>query len=200
MPSTPPPRKMMVAKRTEVVATDRPDKGVWLDRQHSAGFDELRREGICEEDVFQRRASYQPVDMRNISSDLSDFDFTWSASCFEHLAGVQAGLGFFLKQMQCLRPGGIAVHTTEYVWNDNERTLDTPNLCFFRQRDLLELTQRMAKQGDRLWGIDLTPGMSALDKHIDQPPYGPEPHLNLQMGPFKFTSVLLIGMRGCDAA
>jgi 2-polyprenyl-3-methyl-5-hydroxy-6-metoxy-1,4-benzoquinol methylase len=187
------------AQGAEVVATDRPDKGVWLDRQHSAGFDELRREGICEEDVFQRLASYQPVDMRNISSDLRDFDFTWSASCFEHLGGIQAGIEFFLKQMHCLKRGGIAVHTTEYLTSSNEETLDSPNLCFFRQRDLLELMQRMATQGDRLWGIDLTPGTDPVDAHVDQHPFGAEPHLNLQMGTFKFTSVLLIGMRGYDA-
>lgn len=187
------------AQGAEVVATDRPEQGVWLDRQHSAGLAELRRDGICEEDVFQRMASYMPVDMRNIDPSLTGFDFTWSASCFEHLGGVQAGLDFFLKQMHCLKPGGIAVHTTEYVWSSNTDTLDSPNLCFFRQRDLLELTHRMAKQGDRLWGIDLRAGEDPLDLHVDQPPYGPEPHLNLQMGPFKFTSVLLIGMRGYDA-
>jgi hypothetical protein len=137
--------------------------------------------------------------MRNIDPTLRDFDFTWSASCFEHLGGIKSGIEFFLKQMQCLKPGGVAVHTTEYLTSGNEETLDSPNLCFFRQRDLLELTHRMAAQGDRLWGIDLTPGDWPHDKHVDQPPYGPEPHLNLQMGPFKFTSVLLIGMRGYDA-
>lgn len=186
------------AQGAEVVATDRPEQGVWLDRQHSSGFDELRRAGICEEDVFRRLATYQPVDMRHIDTSLRGFDFTWSASCFEHLGGVKAGLDFFLKQMQCLKPGGIAVHTTEYLWSGNDDTLDSPNLCFFRQRDLAELTERMAAQGDRLWPIDLVAGEGTADKYVDQPPYSAEPHLNLQMGPYKFTSVLLIGMRGYD--
>ena len=43
------------------------------------------------------------------------FDFTWSSCALEHLGTLAAGADFVVAQMDCLRPGGVAVHTTEYL-------------------------------------------------------------------------------------
>ena len=69
----------------DVVATDRPDPGLWITRQHSTGLDELRREGICDEEKFRQHVTFRPLDMRAIDEDLKQgqFDFTWSAGSFD---------------------------------------------------------------------------------------------------------------------
>lgn len=188
----------LAAQGVAVTATDRPQAGVWLDRQHSAGLAELRQEGICDYRTFVESVTFRPVDMRTIPEDLKQgqFDITWSAGSFEHLGGVKPGLDFFCEQMKCLKQGGIAVHTTEYNINSNDATLDGKDLCLFRQRDLAELTHRLRAQGDRLWPIDLSGGTQPADLFVDKAPYQTEPHLNMELGGHAFTSVLLIAARG----
>jgi hypothetical protein len=136
--------------------------------------------------------------MNHIPADLKrgEFDFTWSAGSFEHVGGIEAGLQFFCEQMKCLRQGGIAAHTTEYNIASNDKTINSPDLCVFRQKDLAELTRRLAAQGDRLWPIDLRGGSHPADLYVDKAPYQLEPHLNMDIGGHQFTSVLLIAARG----
>ncbi len=188
----------LAAQGFDVVATDRPDPGVWLERQHSRGFDDLRRLAICPEETFRQRVTYEALDMNAIPEHhkQGQYDLTWSAGTFEHLGGIDQGLAFFREQMKCLRPGGIAIHTTEYNFADNVNTINSPDICVFRQRDLLALTHALQQQGDRLWPIDLRPGTTAADLHVDQHPYQQEPHLSMAIGPCAFTSVLLIAARG----
>lgn len=184
------------SRGANVVASDRPEADIWLARQHASGLADLRREGICTEEEFSR-VNYLPCDMRQIPESLTgQFDMTWSSSCMEHLGGIRAGLEFFLAQMKCLKQGGIAVHTTEYNTRSNGQTVDSKDLAFFRGRDLIELTQRMHAQGDRLWPINLVAGTSPADLYVDQPPYQMEPHLQLALGGHAFTSVMLIGAKG----
>ena len=58
---------------------------------------------------------FRAVDMNDIPPDLRGFDFTWSSCALEHLGTLRAGADFVVEQMTCLRPGGVAVHTTEYL-------------------------------------------------------------------------------------
>lgn len=186
------------ARGAHVVATDRPDPGVWLTQQHARGLDELRREGICDDETFRERVTYAPADMRNLPDELcrGEFDMTWSSSCFEHLGSINAGLDFFCAQMRCLKQGGIAVHTTEYNIASNSHTLEHPELVVFRRVDFERLEARLRAQGDCLWPITLTGGDSPADQYVDREPFQTEPHLNIHLGGHTFTSVLLIAMRG----
>lgn len=192
------PLPAWLAKRgAAVVATDRPDAGVWLERQHAKGFDDLRVDGVCDRETFERQVVYQPVDMNAIPSSLHGlFDMTWSASCFEHLGSISRGIDFFVEQMKCLKPGGIAVHTTEWNVSDPSRTVDSHNLCFFRSKDLEQIRVRLEAQGDRLWPVDGRPGTLPADLIINDPPFeNQEQHLLLRLGGVVFTSVLLIAVR-----
>ena len=184
------------AQEAQVLATDRPDPGVWQERQHATGLLELKHEGICNHADFLKRVTYQALDMRQIPAELrGQFDFTWSTSCFEHVGGIKAGLDFFVNQMACLKPGGFSFHTTEYNLLSNDATINGPDLCLFRQRDLAELTQRLEAQGDRLWPINLVGGTEREDVYVDEPPFQIDPHLRLKLGGQTFTSVLLIAAR-----
>jgi SAM-dependent methyltransferase len=186
------------AQGADILATDRPDPGLWLERQHAKNALDLRWENICTKAEFERRVNFAAMDMRAIPDvhKQGQYDFTWSTSCFEHIGGIRAGLEFFMEQMKCLKPGGIALHTTEYNMHSNTSTIDGEHLCVFRQKDLLELTHRLHDQGDRLWPIDLVGGDTVQDLYVDTEPFCIEPHLKLRLAQTTFTSVLLIAARG----
>jgi len=68
--------------------------------------------------------------MNAAPSDLSDFDFCWSASAFEHFGSIDQGLAFIERIIECLKPGGRAVHTTELNVSSNDDTVaEGPPFC-----------------------------------------------------------------------
>ena len=100
-----------------IVATDAPDDvaedGGWKEHRWSSRVEKLTNGGICDPKLFRERVSYRTVDMNSIPFDLGQFDFCWSACCLEHLGSLQHGLEFVEASVErCLRPGGIAIHTT----------------------------------------------------------------------------------------
>ena len=189
----------LASRGATVVATDRPDETLEWDHtnQHAVSLDQLRHPGVCPAREFDERVQFAPVDMNQIPDELCDgsFDFTWSAGSFEHIGGIDRGLDFFCRQMACLRPGGLAVHTTEFNMFSYEPTMEEHNLVLFRVQELQVLAERLAAQGDALWPMDLASGVEADDLHIDSPPYG-LPHLKLALGAFVTTSVLLVARKG----
>lgn len=142
---------------------------------------------------------FREVDMNAIPDDLlrGEFDFTWSCGSFEHIGGIDQSLEFFRNQMRCLKPGGIACHTTELNTDlVAEDTIDTENLVLFRAWDLGVLAGKLWQRGDRLWYPDFRPGDTEIDLFIDHPPYTAPHHLNIEIGGFVTTSVVLIATRG----
>lgn len=189
----------LASRGATVVATDRPDETAEWDNtnQHAASLEHLRHPGVCPDRDFEERVRFLPLDMNDIPDELcrGEFDLTWSAGSFEHIGGIDKSLDFFCRQMACLRPGGLAVHTTEFNMFSYEPTLDENNLVLFRVQELQVLAERLAAQGDRLWPMDLASGIEPEDLHIDSPPHG-LPHLKLAVGAFVTTSVLLVARRG----
>lgn len=142
---------------------------------------------------------FREVDMNAIPEDLliGEFDFTWSCGSFEHIGGINRGLEFFRSQMRCLKPGGIACHTTELnIDLDAITTLEADNLSFFRFYDLMGLAGVLWENGDRLWSPDFKQGDTEIDRFVDRPPYTAPYHLNIEIGEFVTTSVVLIATRG----
>lgn len=191
----------LAAHGSHVSASDAPDdKANWTGTgQRSTRLADLPWKGICTPEQCSR-IQFQQVDMDEIPSVLlsGDFDFTWSCGSFEHIGGIEAGLEFFCQQMKALKLGGIAAHTTEFnpfATSDNE-TLDTPDLCLFRESDLRRLETMLAAQGDRLWRLDLDPGTMDADSIVDVPPYTGDVHLSIKVGNWTTTSVLLVAERG----
>jgi hypothetical protein len=147
--------------------------------------------------------SYRECDMRSIPSWFltGDYDFTWSCGSFEHIGGIDAGLEFFCNQMRCLRPSGIAAHTTEFDVTSNSGTLETPDLSIFRKRDFEKLGRMLAAQGDRLFPLDWSQGEEKADKYIDHQPYEQGlAHLVIELGGYTFTSFILIARRGQEVS
>jgi hypothetical protein len=49
--------------------------------------------------------------------------------------------------MHCLKPGGIAIHTTEFNVSSNDVTFESPGLSFYRRKDIENLLSRLRNEG-----------------------------------------------------
>lgn len=183
-----------------VLATDHPNPTeAWTATgQHAASIEDIPYQGIVDEGTFRTQVNYESADMRKIPLLLfGAFDFVWSCGSFEHLGSLVLGEDFVCNAMRCLRPGGLAAHTTEFNSKSNEGTLNGRDLALYRRRDLEHLSDRLAAQGDRMRTLDLEPGCLPTDRLVDEPPYNhDEPHLSLRLGGFVTTSVLVVIERG----
>lgn len=138
------------------------------------------------------RLERRSVDMNKIPDDLSDYDFTWSTCSFEHCGTIDLGLAFLRNQMRCLRPGGVAVHTTEYNLTSNEATLTEGKTVIFRRRDIERVANELRAEGHVVEPISYDPGDLPFDRHIDWPPFSNDQHLRLNLGRYAATSIGLI--------
>jgi len=134
-------------------------------------LEEFVRPG-CDIETLKKQVSLRFVDMKHIDKDLRDFDFVWSACSLEHLGTIALGLQFIENAMDCLKPGGIAVHTTEFnVCSDSFTVEKNKNTVIFRKRDFLQLKDRLQKKGHRIFPYNFNPGSLPHDLFIDLPPY-----------------------------
>jgi hypothetical protein len=171
----------------------------WTDtEQYAGGLAGLNEYGFCPPEEFQERVVYRELDMNAIPGDLRDFDFTWSSCAFEHLGSLQAGADFLVAQMACLKPGGIAVHTTEYTVSSNDATVEAGATVLYRRRDIEALIARLRRAGHAI-DIDYTEGSTPEDLHVDTPPFT-DVHLRTTLGEYVTTSLALIIEKGTRPA
>lgn len=185
------------AQGCDIVASDLPaddDRtGRWAaSGQWSADVAALNRFGLCPDDAFRRLVSFRPVDMNHIPDDLRDFDFTWSTCSFEHCGTLALGLRFLERQMHCLKPGGVAVHTTEFNLSSNRRTRTRGAYVLYRMRDMEDICTRLRAAGHHVEPLDLDPGDHELDRYVDRKPFSSGRHLRLDLRGFAATSIGLI--------
>jgi FkbM family methyltransferase len=180
----------------EVVATDlHPKKSdaVWIEtNQHATNIEGLQRPAVCDPNVFRQRATFRFVDMNDIPADLTDFDFVWSCCSFEHLGSLQKGKRFIRRMTRCLKPGGVAVHTTEFNVSSNTRTIGKGRTVLFRRRDFDEMIAALRQAGHEVAEIDYHTGDGPADLSIDRPPYQGKVHLKVEVGGYTATSIGLI--------
>ncbi len=175
------------------LAADDDRAQVWNDTfQLGGNLRQIHNAYLCAEADFYERVSYRAVDMNAIPADLTDFDFTWSSCAFEHLGSIEAGLQFFANSLKCLKPGGVAVHTTELNLSSNGLTLDNNDTVIFRRRDFETLAERLLAEGHDVMPITFDSGDAEVDRVIDLPPYSNDPHLKLQLMRWVTTSFGMI--------
>lgn len=162
--------------------------------QHSNNLSELNQRGLCKDQYFKERVKFQNIDMNNIPHNLGQFDFCWSSCAFEHLGSIKNGLEFVSNSLKLLKPGGIAVHTTEFNVSSNDKTLDNnTNFVIYRRCDIEQFVEKLILDGFIVEVVDYTAGEDKLEKYVDLPPYSNEPHLRLQLAnQFVSTSIGLI--------
>lgn len=191
---------LFAARGCEVLGTDMAPEAAaeagWTEtQQYAAGKAALRWPEICPDAVFDANVSFRVVDMNHIPEDMTGFDFCWSACALEHLGSIELGLAFIERSVDCLRPGGFAVHTTEFNLSSNDETLDNAGTVLFRRRDFEALARRLGAAGHVVAPLDFTEGDTALDRYIDVPPYRDEPHLRLALDGYATTSFGFIVQR-----
>jgi 2-polyprenyl-3-methyl-5-hydroxy-6-metoxy-1,4-benzoquinol methylase len=192
------PLASVMAKRgCSIVATDldaRSAAGLgWIEtEQHASSLRDLNDRGICEPAEFEKRVVFRAENMNAISDDLRGFDFVWSSCAFEHLGSLSGGLSFVTNAMHCLRPGGLAIHTTEFNLTSNFVTFEDPSLAIFRKADIEGLAQTLTDAGHTVAKLNFNPGSGELDRYYDLPPYKDEPSLRLKLDRFVYTSIGLI--------
>lgn len=167
-------------------------KGWTVGNQLCYGLDTLNTKGICDDKKFKELVSYRPVDMNHIPTDLRDFDFNWSASSLEHLGSIKNGLAFIKNQLDTLKPGGWAIHTTEYNISSDSDTLENDELVFFRQQDFLAVKKELEAEGHYVEPFDFSLGWLPSDFVVDLPPFKGNPHTRLQLSHYVSTSIGLL--------
>lgn len=197
---TEPLTALMASLGCEILATDldeeRARKQGWTkSHEHARGLAQLNEKQICDPDLFARKVAYRTCDMNAIPNDLRDFDFVWSSCSLEHLGSLEKGLDFIERSLECLKPGGVAVHTTEFNLGSNDKTLETKATVAYRKRDIEGLASSLIRKGYRIPRINFSAGNQTLDRVVDRPPYNFSIHLKLLYRRHLLTSIGLFAVK-----
>jgi 2-polyprenyl-3-methyl-5-hydroxy-6-metoxy-1,4-benzoquinol methylase len=163
-------------------------------QQHAASIEALHQPLLVNREIFDRRVNFQPADMRTLEGVSGEFDFIWSSCALEHLGTLQAGLDFICRSAEFLKPGGVAVHTTEYNVRSNDATITEGGNVIYRRRDIQMLGEMLQSKGMMLVAPNFDVGDHRLDIEFDTVPYmqSGKVHLKLQIDGHICTSFLLI--------
>ena len=181
----------------EVLASDldperAADKGWVGSGEHAASLRVLNERGLCPDEAFARLVSFRELDMNNLPLDeIGGFDFLWSSCAFEHLGSLDAGIQFVVNAMRCLKPGGLAVHTTEFNVGSTEATVIDGDVVIYREKDIEALVNELGALGHEVQ-VDFDRGTMPADYFVDIPPYTHNPHLKLHLMGFTTTSLGLV--------
>jgi hypothetical protein len=97
------------------------------------------------------------------------------------------------NQMACLKPGGIAVHTTEFNLTHENETIEEGMTVMFRRRDIDELVCSFEEAGHYVEPVSYVLGQTKDDQAVDIFPYTSIPHLKLLLfDRYISTSIALI--------
>lgn len=139
--------------------------------QHASALEQAFYEDIVDRALFDKHVTHAFADMNNIPAFQESFDFCWSVCAMEHLGSIRKGLLFVENSLGPLKPGGIAIHTTEYNYLSDNKTIDNWPTVLFLRKHFEELAAELSRKGHRVLGPDFTLGNGVLDKFIDLPPY-----------------------------
>jgi len=206
----------LAARGISILATDlapeRAQASGWMStNQHATDVARIHKKEFLPEAEFLSRVSLRYVDMNDIPADLEkSFDFCWSICALEHLGSIERGLKFIERSLDVLKPGGIAIHTTEFNYSQDEQTIDNWGTVLFRKKDFGALAQRLAAMGYRLPEISYDVGGAPVDWFIDIPPYPWQPgyydkdfsglHLKLMVDGFPCTCFGMVIQKNADGA
>jgi hypothetical protein len=187
----------------QILATDQPSDGASADGwaatdQHARSLEQINERGLCPPELLRERVSFSPCDMNDIPSALGGFDFLWSACSLEHLGSIGLGEQFIYRSLACLKPGGIAVHTTEYNVSSNSDTIDYRSTVIFRRQDIERIVAKLSACGHEVAPLDLSEGNMPNDAIVDLPPYSQDIHLKLRIKDYVCTSVGIIIKKTSD--
>jgi len=188
---------------TDIDASDQRAKD-WIDTgQHVTDTNALYRPHLQDRAGFDALVRFQTVDMAALPAALlqGGYDMLWSACSMEHLGSIENGLDFVEQAMRCLKPGGIAVHTTEINLDAEGETLTHGGTVLYQRRHFEALAIRLAAGGHTMLPLDHLHAPKILDQFVDLQPFEDgkvplgflsPPHLRLSVGGFPCTSAGIV--------
>lgn len=162
----------------QVTATDQDfstDKAKhWQEHELAQGAQSLNALKICDPKIFKQNVAYMAVDMTKVPKKLhGKYDFAWSNCALGHLGSIDAGLKFIEASLECLKPGGWAVHTTELNVLSNTTTSEGGDTVIFRAKDVHNFYRDLTKKGYVCEPLLLTFGTDAHDARVSiRPKFG----------------------------
>lgn len=168
-------------------------QGWAVSNQHASGKGLLNSRQICDPQQFDKLVSLATIDMNHIPSTVyNKFDIVWSCCSFEHLGNLEAGLEFVKNSVKCLKPGGVAIHTTEYNISSRDHTIHTGGTVLYRRQDILKLASDLVEMGYEVMDLNFNRGKGKLDAYVDLPPYRTDPHVKLNIEGYECTSIGIV--------
>jgi len=171
------------------------DKGWVATNQHGASKEQLWFKDLVEKKIFDERVNYRTENMNFVPTDLIDrspFDFVWSTCSVEHVGSIPLGMRFIINAMATVKPGGFAIHTTEFTLSSLDKTVEDGQIVLWRKKDVLRLERDLIILGYEVFPIDWKAGELPLDKTPDVPPYKTSNHIKLLLGGHIVTSFCII--------
>lgn len=151
---------VMAARGVEVVATYLPGEEESAQGSapgsHRPTIATLRHADLCDDAAFGRLVSLRPAAITPIPPDLVNFDFAWSVAGHEQLASIGAGVTFIEETLNCLRPGGLAVHVVKLGLTPDDDRIGDAVAVPFRRRDLERLALNLISRGHEVAQLNLT--------------------------------------------
>lgn len=140
--------------------------------QHTATVESSYHPNLLDRTTFDERVELQFVDMNDIPAHLDgQYDFCWSVCALEHLGSVKNGLDFIENSLRTLKPGGVAIHTTEFSYTETDRHIDNWPTVLFLKRHFEDIRGRLKNAGHDVQDLDFYVGTDPLDTFVDVPPY-----------------------------
>lgn len=202
----------LASRGVNVLATDLDPDGAagtgWIESGQHSSLDKLHKPELVARGEFDKRVSLRFVDMNSIPEDLhGKYDLVWSLCSLEHLGSTELACRFVEQSVRCLKPDGIAVHTTEFNLSSETDTITSGSCVLFTRPQIEALCERLRDAGYKISPVSYETGSRPLDQFIDIPPFPrptldwvspnhltlpPAPHLRLTLLGFAATSIALV--------
>jgi len=187
---------VLASRGLKVLATDQAaeNAGEWAESgQHAHSLASLSRPLVIDDITLAERVEFATVDMNELPDHLGAFDLVWSSCALEHLGSPQAGLQFLMRSLDYLRPGAVAIHTTEFELTQRSETADYGHCAIYRPQDLEQLAREVLERGFEIELNLHVPMATPQDRFIALAVAQPQPtdlaHLKLAVGGSISTSI-----------
>ncbi len=172
---------LLAAAGVDVLATDlAPENAAaagWIATSQHASHDALFKPHLVDRATFDRRVSFRHIDMNAIPTDLEGrFDLCWSLCSLEHVGSTELACRFMERSIDCLKPGGLAIHTTEYNLSSESDTVTSGWCVLFTRPQIEAVVEKLRAAGHTVEPVSFATGSRPLDQFIDLPPF-PHPTL-----------------------
>ena len=145
---------------------------LWINTRQNVGgnIDKLWHPRFCSRKIFEKHVKYRDIDMNHIPNDENSYDFCWSTCAIEHVGSLNLSIEFMKNVMDVLKPGGIAVHTTEFNLSSNDETIQTGQTVLWRKQDVEALQKWMLEHGHKM-EVTFDRGNMPADYYVEMSPF-----------------------------